>query len=328
MSILDSSELDALNAAALPTSSTKTPARALPFSVGRGDHDITRGLSALDVHVPALRRRFRERLRHQSRQQIEIDDCTPRVRTVDEVLSQHKKGVIAELGGGSGLPSGYIVLDDDAARSLALAALQVRSRDAHVDPMSSRAAITPGELRLLQRLLQVLVEDLGEVLPATAPGQPVRFLRVVTDPRLIAGTGMLLSLQMQLHGDVDAAFELALPASWLVRPKVSAQKKKTPPKRIGDEPQNLILNVSAELGRAPMTLRRLLALEPGDVVHLLASPTRPVPLLVQGAARLQGRPEVKDGRVVVVVDNSADGRPPPKNQRSAVKNATVAPIPG
>ena len=77
-----------------------------------------------------------------------------------------------------------------------------------------------------------------------------------------------------------------------------------------------------------LLLRRLLALEPGDVVHLLSSPTRPVPLLVQGAARLEGRPEVKDGRVVVIVDNTCVARPPPRNQRSAVKNATVAPIPG
>lgn len=319
MALLDASEIDALAAASTPSSSATKPAlRTLPFSVGRGDHEVTRGLAALDTHVPLLRRRLRERLRHQTRQQIELDDAAPRARTVEELVTQHPHGVIAELGGGMGLPPGFIVLSDTSARALALASMGVRSSGSSDDG----APITPGELRLLGRLLHVITDDVGEVLPKSAPGQPVRFLRTCTDPRLITSTGSLLSLSFVLRGDVDATIDIALPPSWLVRPKPTTRAAdsatpKRPRRRIGDDPSAVVLGITAELGRAPMTLRKLLALVPGDVVHLLSSPQRPVSVLVQGQPRLSARPEIKDGRVVVVVDSGAD---------LSLKNERAAPI--
>jgi len=302
MVLLDSSELDALAAASAPANAPKSVARTLPFSVGRGDHEIARGLAALDTYVPALRRRLRERLRHQTRKQIEVEDTAPRARTVEELITQHAKAVIAEVGGGMGLPSAFIILDENAARALALGSMGVKIADA--DPAS---AVTPGELLLLTRMIHVLVDDIGEVLPKNAPAQPLRFLRLLTDPRLITATGSVLTLPFSLRGDIDLRFDLALPASWLVRPKTATPSlSKKPGRRIGDDHSLVMLDLSAELGRARMTLRRLLSLVPGDVVHLMSSPNRPLPVLVQGSPRLCGRPEVIDGRVCIVVDKDPD----------------------
>lgn len=301
MALLDASEIDALAAASTPSSAAKSVARSLPFSVGRGDHEVARGLAALDTYVPALRRRLRERLRHQTRQQLDVEDTAPRARTVEELITQHGKPVIAELGGGMGLPPAFMVFDETAARVLALGSMGVKAADA-----DAAAAITPGELLLLTRMMHVLVHDLAEVLPSNAPAQPLRFLRLLTDPRLITSTGPILSLPFSLRGDIETRFELALPASWLVRPKTGSGSTSTPKKpgrRIGDDHSLVMLDLSAELGRAQMTLRRLLALVPGDVVHLMSSPNRPLPVLVQRSPRLRGRPEVQDGRVCIVVDS-------------------------
>lgn len=298
-------ELEALDRAS-STTQTKAQPRAIPFTVGRGDHDITRGLSNLDMQVPALRRRLRDRLRHQTKQVVDVDDTSPLAMPIDELFSRNSNAVIAEMSGAVGQPPGFLVFSDSTARALALAALQVRTRDVVDSGNSGRSTITSGELRLLSRLVSVLVEDVADVLPKTAPGQPIRMVRLLTDARVLGPPqGILLCLSFNLTGDVDARIDLGIPSSWLVRAPRAPEKKGTP-RRIGDEPSNLMLAISAELGRTPMTLRRLLALVPGDVIHLLASPTAPVPVLVQGKPKLLARPELRGGRVSLSIAVASD----------------------
>lgn len=286
-------EIDALEKAAMPA---KTESRAIAFTLGRGDHDITRGLAVLDMLVPMLRHRVRDRLRHQTQQAVDVDDTAPVARPIEELFSRNPHAVIVEVGGGIGLPPGYFVLGDTAARAMALAALQVRSCDV-VNDGERGSSITPGELRLLTRLVGILIDDIAGILPASAPGQPLRLLRMLTDARALGPTqGILLCLSFTLTGDIDARIDLGIPSSWLVRAP-RAPEKKGPSRRIGDDLSTVMLSVSAELGRTPTTLRRLLALVPGDVIYLLASPSSPVPVLVQGKPKLLARPELRGGRV-------------------------------
>jgi flagellar motor switch protein FliN/FliY len=300
MALLEPSEMDALAHAATTGGVHKEPARALPFTLGRGDQESTRALAALDTYVPDLNRRLRERLRQQTRQQLDIEDAVPRPRTVEELLTQAPRTVCVEIGGGSGLPLGLLVCTEQSARAFAMASMGIKP------DVSDPLPITPGELRLFSRLMNVLVDDLKEILPKNAPAQPLRFLRVLTDGRLVSARGPVVAIPFNIHGDIEAALELGLPSSWLVRPKLTLPaSSKRPRRRIGDDKSSVVLSVAAELGRTKMTLRRLLALEPGDIVHLLSSPNQPLPVLVQGASRLAGRPEVKDGRVVIVVDAPA-----------------------
>ena len=70
---------------------------------------------------------------------------------------------------------------------------------------------------------------------------------------------------------------------------------------MGADHSQIIVQVSAELGRTQLTLRRLLALVPGDLILLQSSPKALVPVLIQGLPRLTARAEVRDGRVAMVI---------------------------
>jgi flagellar motor switch protein FliN/FliY len=66
-----------------------------------------------------------------------------------------------------------------------------------------------------------------------------------------------------------------------------------------------MLEVSAELGRARVSLRKLLNLSPGEIVTLHASQHDLVPVLIQGRRKLSARPEVREGRVAMVIATDA-----------------------
>ncbi|HEY1100892.1 MAG TPA: FliM/FliN family flagellar motor switch protein, partial [Myxococcota bacterium] len=166
--------------------------------------------------------------------------------------------------------------------------------------------LSPTERKLLSRFLSSLVTSIGFGLPADVPGRPIRVVEVHADARQLVGIDRkttMVGLPITIGGDLNARLEVAMPSSWLVAPKSKGtpQKPKTERRRLGDQPDQIVVDVAAELGRARLSLRKLLNLAPGDLVLLSSSPRALVPVLVQGRPRLLARAEVKEGRVAMVI---------------------------
>ena len=287
--LLDADEIEALGLAATAgRAPAKAIARTTPLVLGRSDQELSRAAALLDIHVGAILRRVCDGVRHQTRRLIDVQEATPRLIPVQDLLmGDGGAAVVVEIAAGIGLPPGLIVMNDASARTLALMAIAPRSAGSADSPRP----LSSTERRLLARFLSSLVTSIGFGLPAEAPAKPLRVVTVHSDARL----------------------EIAFPSSWLVAPKSQAARSKPRQQhRLGDHHDQIVVDVAAELGRARLSLRKLLSLAPGDLVLLSSSPRSLVPVLVQGRPRLLARAEVKDGRVAMVIAS------PPKEVRRPV----------
>jgi flagellar motor switch protein FliM len=68
--------------------------------------------------------------------------------------------------------------------------------------------------------------------------------------------------------------------------------------------------VSAELGRCELTVDELLELSPGSVLRLDAVANEPVSVLLNGVAKMNGRPVLSRGSVATKIEGWLDGNPP------------------
>lgn len=304
--LLDDDEIEALSIAAAGGAVANGGPRALPLQLGRSDQELSRAAAFLDIHVRSILRRLKEAVRHQTRRQIEVEDAAPRLMPVQDLLVSDSGGpmVVVELGAGIGLPGGLLVMNDSSARALALMAIAPTS--AQPTAMSDVIRpLSPAERRLLARFLASMLTSLGLGLPRDVPAQPLRLIKVHADPREMTSidrSANMIALAIVFTGDLSARIEIAMPSSWLVTARgAPARPRARSGRRLGSDHSQIIVQVSAELGRTQLTLRRLLALSPGDLVLLQSSPKALVPVLIQGLPRLTARAEVRDGRVAMVI---------------------------
>lgn len=306
--VLDDDEIAALGQAATSGRHVRPEPRTTPLTLGRSDQELSRAAAFLDIHAAPIVRRLKEAVRHQTRRQIDIAEAAPRLVPVQELVVGDSGGpvVVVEIGGGVGLPGGLIVMNDASARALALMAIAPQSTQGVSD---IPRPLSPAERRLLARFLSSLLTSFALGLPKDIPAQPVRLVRVCADPREMVGIdrgATLIGLPITFSGDLNARIEVAMPSSWLLPAGNAPNRAKGQrANRLGDHPDQVVVQVSAELGRARMTLRKLMALEPGDLVLLSSSPKSLVPVLIQGKPRLTARAEVKDGRVAMVITSAA-----------------------
>jgi flagellar motor switch/type III secretory pathway protein FliN len=303
--VLDADELQALGEAAHSTVPVVAQPRTRPFHLGRSDQDLSRAAAFLDIHVPAILKRVREATRHESGRNVTLAEVTPRLLPVQDLfLGEGASSVVlVEVAAGVGLPPGLMVMNVHSARALALMA---------ISPTSSAIPDTPRpisgtERRLLARCLTSFLKAFERGLPKDTPLLPLRLQHLYNDPRELVGfdkSAPMVTLPISFDGDVSARLEFVIPSSWLVVGRHhGAASHKGSGKRVGHDHSQVILEVSAELGRARVSLRRLLNLSPGDLVLLRTSPHAMVPVLIQGREKLKARPEVRDGRVAMVIAN-------------------------
>jgi flagellar motor switch/type III secretory pathway protein FliN len=102
------------------------------------------------------------------------------------------------------------------------------------------------------------------------------------------------------------AFEASLGVSAALvsagRPAQAARPAHRPSvARIATRIERAEVHIRAELGTADSTVRRVLALAPGDVVRLDRSPDDPVDVRVEGVVKLRGHPVVARGNIAVEI---------------------------
>lgn len=306
--MLDAEEIEALGKASKSTIPSTAVPRMRPFQIGRSDQDLSRAAAFLDIHVPTIFKRVRESLRHESGRQVTIADATPRLLPTQDLLLGEGAAslVVVDVGAGVGLPSGLLIMNLPSARAMALMAIASSTSTLSDTPRP----LSMTERRLLARCLSGILKAFERGLPADTPLLPLRLNRIYNDPRELTGIDLnapMVNLPLGFDGDVSARIELVAPSSWLIlgrshglpRPNASGR-------RLGQDHSQVMLEVSAELGRARVSLRKLLHLSPGEIVTLHASQHALVPVLIQGRRKLSARPEVREGRVAMVIATDPD----------------------
>lgn len=201
----------------------------------------------------------------------------------------------------------------------------------HGGPAGAARGLTSAEKGVLRHLVALISSALHSAWLELAPVE-LQLLRVATDPRHAAiyePSEPMAELAVAVTwGEVRGTIRMALPTSFLARFEsvlarggMSSGSARSGALNVEAMSQNLApawVGISAILGRAELTLARLLALAPGDVLRLDTDPAEPVAVCVEGTHKMTGYPTVQHGNVAVQVvdfvsddspnDGAADGR--------------------
>lgn len=217
-------------------------------------------------------------------------------------------GVIA-LGPGQGLA--LVALEPGLGDGLLAAALG--DRKARVDDLGeARHELTSVERLVLKRLLTLLTDAMRRAWAPVLAVQP-ELLRFESDPRLaIIGppNEAAILTTFEVSGAMSGRVQLVLPfatvepvkKSLASPPRVNAGSDSRFAARLADELAAVPVELAAVLGHAQLSVRRVLELGVGDVITLDTDEGSPVPVLIEGRAKLEGQPRIVGGSHAVVLE--------------------------
>ncbi|MEW6433323.1 MAG: FliM/FliN family flagellar motor switch protein [Myxococcota bacterium] len=224
-------------------------------------------------------------------------------------------GVIA-LGPGLGLA--LVALEPRLGDALLAAAMG--DRKARTDDVGdARHELTSVERFVLKRLLGLLTDAMARAWKPVLPLRP-ELLRFESDPRLaIIGppNEAAILTTFEVSGTMTGRIQLVVPFATVEPvkkalsspPSVNAGSDSRFAARLADELAAVPVELSALLGRTELPVRRILELEVGDVITLDTDEGAPVPLLVEGRAKLEGQPRVVGGSLAIVLEAGLSGPP-------------------
>jgi flagellar motor switch protein FliM len=227
---------------------------------------------------------------------------------------------VCVLGLGSAYGYGLAVLEPGVAEQLLGAALGDR-RARQPDAAPVRREFTAVEQMVLKRVLSVLTDAMAVAWEPILPFKP-EALRFELDTRMASiapPSDVGIVAAFQITGGIDGRLQLVIPYA-AVEP---AKQRLSAPRRLsqrGDdrvarmmarEIEQVKVDVRGILGRARITLSRLLELEPGDIVLLDRDEARPLPIAVQGREKLSGDPSISGGAFAMRVQSPISAGPPP-----------------
>lgn len=232
-------------------------------------------------------------------------------------------GVIA-LGPGQGLA--LVALEPGLGDALLAAALG--DRRARVDDGGeARHELTSVERLVLMRLLGLLTDAMARAWRPVLPLRP-ELLRFESDPRLaIIGppNEAAILTSFEVAGATSGRVQLVIPfaavepvkKSLSSPPRVSAGSDSRFAARLADELAAVPVELAALLGQTVLSVRRVLELEVGDVITLDTDEGAPVPVLVEGRAKLCGQPRVAGGSHAVVLESGLSRKAAPGEDQAA-----------
>ncbi len=182
-------------------------------------------------------------------------------------------------------------------------------------PIGRVRALTSIEQGLMQRVLHKCCHELAAVW-APVKRLEFRLQSLEANPELARVVGpnemvVLVSLELRMN-DVSGMMNLCLPYV-VMEPAIQGlgqggMSQRNPNERGGGARKTLERNLAAaplelevELGRAELTLREVLALEPGDVLRWTAATADGAVGYLEGVPRLAGAPGRSGGRVAMRV---------------------------
>jgi len=217
---------------------------------------------------------------------------------------------VLDLSGGRG--QALLVLEPGVADALLAAALGDRRAQAELAPAEGRRDLTAVEKLVLRRLLSVLADAMRTGWADVMAMEP-QVVGVESDARLAGAappSEVVVLATFELSGGLSGRLHLGIPLATLepVRKQLASQPRLVEGgderfgARLALELAQVRVDVTALLGRTRLSVSRVLALAPGDVLALDGAEGEPVPVLVQRREKLRGRPRVSGGSIAVVLE--------------------------
>ncbi|HVP63098.1 MAG TPA: FliM/FliN family flagellar motor switch protein [Myxococcaceae bacterium] len=208
--------------------------------------------------------------------------------------------------------SGLLVIEAGLAEALLVAALGDR-KIRPIQPSDGLRELTAVEQNVLRRLLNVLTAALAEAWEPVVPFKP-EVLRFEPDPRLasiIGPTEVTIVSAFELSGAMSGRLQLLIPFTAVepAKARLSAPPRLRPggderfSRTLAKELEQVSVEIRGVLGRATLTLSRLLALDVGEVVLLGSDEASELPIQVQRVDKLTGQPCISGGSHALVVSH-------------------------
>jgi flagellar motor switch protein FliM len=204
------------------------------------------------------------------------------------------------IGTADGLGWGSVTLDSTAV-GLVLEGALGGSGPFWESPLD--ATLTAAQKALLMRVTRSLATELAEQIKRKV-GLAMNVLEAPSNPAGAADAGDLLRVSCAIEGlPVPAAVIVAASAQALEH----AAKEHDEPEPVQGDPRivdallDVPIEVRAELGRVSLGLRRVLALSPGDVIHLRTATDDPLQVTTAGVAKFSGVPVVSRGQLSIEI---------------------------
>ncbi len=167
------------------------------------------------------------------------------------------------------------------------------------------AALTAAQRALLTRVTRSLATELADQIRRKV-GLAMNVLDAASGAQATApDAGDLLRVSCAIEGlPVSAAIIVAASAQALEH---AAKEHNEEPEPVQGDPRvveallEVPIEVRAELGRVSLGLRRVLALSPGDVIHLRTATDDPLAVTTAGVAKFTGVPVVSRGQLSIEI---------------------------
>jgi len=183
-----------------------------------------------------------------------------------------------------------------------------------VESLNARG-FSPAELRLISHFTQTIGKAFGRAWNDIAPVS-LECIRVESKPRHAAvmdpsASLVVFGVNVGWH-ETEGKIRIALPLSSLrpLEKRLSSTVVDSQPQKLnpwqGDLEEHIRqtpIEVVAELGRASLTLNRLIDLKAGDVVRLDRDPGGTVDILIEGQPKFEAQPVVHRGNIALRVTN-------------------------
>jgi len=173
------------------------------------------------------------------------------------------------------------------------------------------------ERRILAPLVESIVAEIGHALSTITP-MPVALNRIEADDPPLGSerwgsAGLVIAATLQ-GADIGGTMALTLPSGALEplralagRQDGGAGASRDGASRIGRLVCEATVELAAIIGHSRLTLAQLLALRPGDVVHLDRAVGDHIPIQVEGIAKFRGRPVLSRGSLAVELSGRMEG---------------------
>ena len=166
------------------------------------------------------------------------------------------------------------------------------------------AALTAAQRALLARVTRSLASELADQIRRKV-GLSMNVLDATSGVQAaVPDAGDLLRVACAIEGlPVSASIIVAASAQALEH----AAKEHDEPEPVQGDPRvveallEVPIEVRAELGRVSLGLRRVLALSPGDVIHLRTATDDPLEVTTAGVAKFTGVPVVSRGQLSIEI---------------------------
>ncbi len=168
------------------------------------------------------------------------------------------------------------------------------------------------EVRMARKIMEGITGELSKAWTAIAPGR-FSFVKVETNPKMLPPFQELdplyvMNFRVESDTGLSRDFTIALPFGLIESLKgQQGEAEAVDPKAseyaalMRDAVEEIMVSVEVMLGEVSLPIREILSLKPGDVITTEQEIDAPVGIMVEGLAKLSGRPGISRGNRAIKI---------------------------